>query len=619
MAKEIIIDINVKDAEQALADLNETLKVQKNIIADLEIANTKLENKLEKTSKKDLNRRRNISKAITKNKQLIKEEQAGIKKNTLARDEANTSLKKAKNNTVSLSGAMNVLGVQTGSLSTGLTLLSAGGLKKTIAGFLTLKTLAMASVFGLIIGAITALKTAFTASEEGQNKFLSIMTQIGVVVGNVTDIVANLGMGLINAGKSLAKLVTGDFAGATAAFAEMTVNVMEATNGIKNFGEETKKEIKQAKEIADQRAKADIAERKLILERAEANRKVAELREKAADKENVTVEERIKAIKEAGQIEADITAKEIEAARLRFEAKKAENSLSKSTKEDLNEEAQLQATLIDLETARLKKQKALTAEITTALREEESERNRIISERKAKEAEEKKLKDEQDKIDAQKKADQDKLDKEAADKLAAETLERDQRVAASEIEIEQRKLNAKKASTDGIISLFGAESNAGRAAAALKGVLAAQEMIQEAKKTITFSSLAAAKSSTAIAEGTAQTAKIGFPQNIPMLIAYAIQAAGIISSITAAVGKSKAVASSLGGSTGGTTTTPSFRAAPTPSAPPAFNIVGSSETNQLANAIGDQNQQPIQAFVVANDVTTAQSLDRNIVNGASIG
>ena len=80
MAKEIIIDINVKDAEQALANLNETLKVQKNIIADLQIANTKLEDKLEKTSKKDLNRRRNISQAITKNKQLIKEEQAGIKK-----------------------------------------------------------------------------------------------------------------------------------------------------------------------------------------------------------------------------------------------------------------------------------------------------------------------------------------------------------------------------------------------------------------------------------------------------------------------------------------------------------------------------------------------------------
>ena len=55
------------------------------------------------------------------------------------------------------------------------------------------------------------------------------------------------------------------------------------------------------------------------------------------------------------------------------------------------------------------------------------------------------------------------------------------------------------------------------------------------------------------------------------------------------------------------------------SQPPSFNIVGASETNQLADAIGGQSQQPVQAFVVANDVTTAQSLQNNIVEGATIG
>ena len=56
-----------------------------------------------------------------------------------------------------------------------------------------------------------------------------------------------------------------------------------------------------------------------------------------------------------------------------------------------------------------------------------------------------------------------------------------------------------------------------------------------------------------------------------------------------------------------------------PSLPPAFNVVGASDTNQLAEAIGSQSQQPIQAYVVSNDVTTAQEMDRNIVKGASIG
>ena len=58
---------------------------------------------------------------------------------------------------------------------------------------------------------------------------------------------------------------------------------------------------------------------------------------------------------------------------------------------------------------------------------------------------------------------------------------------------------------------------------------------------------------------------------------------------------------------------------PTPSLPPAFNVVGASETNQLAEAIGSQSQQPVQAFVVSNDVSTAQEMDRNIIEGASIG
>ena len=51
---------------------------------------------------------------------------------------------------------------------------------------------------------------------------------------------------------------------------------------------------------------------------------------------------------------------------------------------------------------------------------------------------------------------------------------------------------------------------------------------------------------------------------------------------------------------------------------PAFNVVGASASNQLAEALGQNQGQPVQAFVVANDVTTAQSLDRNIVSEAGI-
>ena len=54
------------------------------------------------------------------------------------------------------------------------------------------------------------------------------------------------------------------------------------------------------------------------------------------------------------------------------------------------------------------------------------------------------------------------------------------------------------------------------------------------------------------------------------------------------------------------------------STPPAFNVVGQSGETQLADAIGGQSQRPARAYVVSNDVTTAQEMDRNIIEGASI-
>jgi hypothetical protein len=55
-----------------------------------------------------------------------------------------------------------------------------------------------------------------------------------------------------------------------------------------------------------------------------------------------------------------------------------------------------------------------------------------------------------------------------------------------------------------------------------------------------------------------------------------------------------------------------------PSAPPSFNVVGASDTSQLADAIGSQSQEPTRAYVVSGDVTTSQEMERNTIEGASI-
>ena len=52
---------------------------------------------------------------------------------------------------------------------------------------------------------------------------------------------------------------------------------------------------------------------------------------------------------------------------------------------------------------------------------------------------------------------------------------------------------------------------------------------------------------------------------------------------------------------------------------PQFNIVGQSGTNQLAAGIGAQFDQPIRAYVVGGEVTTAQQLERQRVRTATFG
>ena len=56
-------------------------------------------------------------------------------------------------------------------------------------------------------------------------------------------------------------------------------------------------------------------------------------------------------------------------------------------------------------------------------------------------------------------------------------------------------------------------------------------------------------------------------------------------------------------------------AATSPTQPPSFNVVGQSGFNQVAGALGQQ--QPVQAYVVSGDVTTAQQLQNNTITQAT--
>ena len=112
------------------------------------------------------------------------------------------------------------------------------------------------------------------------------------------------------------------------------------------------------------------------------------------------------------------------------------------------------------------------------------------------------------------------------------------------------------------------------------------------------------------AKGTGPAAAFAFP------IFYATQIAAVLSTVS----KAKQILSQVkggAGSGGGSVSTPSAPVAQ--SQAPSFNIVGSDPQNQLAQTLVQQTNKPVKAFVVSGDVTTAQSLERNIIEESSLG
>jgi len=91
---------------------------------------------------------------------------------------------------------------------------------------------------------------------------------------------------------------------------------------------------------------------------------------------------------------------------------------------------------------------------------------------------------------------------------------------------------------------------------------------------------------------------------------YTQMGIGIATTIAAAA---QALSSMGGGSSGGSGGGGGAAAAP----PAQFNIVGQSSTNQLAGTIADRQQQPLRAYVVGNDVSTQQELDRNRIQNST--
>lgn len=264
------------------------------------------------------------------------------------------------------------------------------------------------------IGAvIAALGLAFLAvvkylkgSEEGQNRLNKIMMVFKTLMGNLGDIVQKVGKWLMDAvtkpkeaikelgeliqqnlinrflafgkiGKAVVKIFSKewkeglkDLGNATLQLTTGVENMIDKiVDGTKRIVEENKKEVAIAKQLADRQAALDKQIRKFLVDRARLESEIAENRAKAADKEAFTAEERLVFLQAAIDKENEILATNEKIAREKFELKKQQNALSNSTKEDLDEQAQLEADILNVQTQNALKRKSLNAELTTVQRE----------------------------------------------------------------------------------------------------------------------------------------------------------------------------------------------------------------------------------------------------------
>lgn len=216
--------------------------------------------------------------------------------------------------------------------------------------------------------------------------------------------------------------------------------------------------------------------------------------------------------------------------------------------------------------------------------------------------------------------DKTKADKKKADQMIKDEAERVE-LAEKEEEVRQAKIQGMYDVLDTAARVAGEETKIGRALQAIKLAMqlkelamkmksSAQELLVKKVQAAEEATIEGAKVGTAIASGTAETSKVGFPWNVITLASYALQAASLVKAFKRSKGKLDQATGISGGGGGITAQAPQA---------PSFNVLGqtSAGDNMLADVIGN-SQQTMRAYVVESDVASVQSLTRNANDLSSI-
>ena len=414
-------------------------------------------------------------------------------------------------------------------------------------------------------------------------------------------------------------------------FVEAKEDQIELVEAGKEFVTET---IKQAKANVDLKKSAELAAvaNQGLLEKFDLQ---AEQLRQVRDEERLSIEERRKANDDLAKVLDEQEKVMLENAQISLAAAQAElakdvNNIEskKAVMEAENELAAVRATVAGFRSEQLANDLALDKEEKEMVNSKLESESKLSIERKRFNAEQ--IEDNLQRLQKQKEIDlqeqeqeqirlqaiiddaaagtQAKVDAQVAlDQFIEESrqknLTRDKEITAEKKAIDDTELANKKlvekAKLDAVSNTFGAiagilgeSSKAGKAFATGQALINTYQGVTE---------VLASKS--VLPEPIATIARIA---NIATVLATGLKTVRQINS-TQPMQASGGGVSSGGGA-----------AVATPQAP-AFNIVGAAGSNQLAQTLAEQTQKPVKAYVVAGDVTTAQSMDRNIIQESALG
>ena len=228
-----------------------------------------------------------------------------------------------------------------------------GGIRNGIKAMKSLKVAVAATGIGALLIAITALTSYFTKTQRGADKLSQAMKGIGAVVDVLVDRISTFGEGLF-------KILSGDFSEG--------VDILKGS--FAGLGDEIRNEAQAAIDL--EKAQQALEDRQIELINVNAKRRasIEDLR-LAAEDQTKTDDERAAALKEAVRLQNQIADDEIAIAKERARIITERIALGESSRDDIREQAEAEARITELEAERSRRLKQLQTRLNSFTKDTE--------------------------------------------------------------------------------------------------------------------------------------------------------------------------------------------------------------------------------------------------------